>query len=94
MEIAVIWIPADIEPSEPAVAKCLSHLRRHSYRFAGIMRASWETVEQTMIDGEVDVVVIADFAHLPPDRSPRIELASSPGVDADEDRTVPDTQLG
>ncbi|MGC4796460.1 hypothetical protein GAR06_00232 [Micromonospora saelicesensis] len=93
MEIAVIWIPAHIEPSEPAVARCLSHLRRHSYRFTGIMRASWETVEQMMIDGEVDVVVIADFAHLPPDRSPRIELANSSDGVADEDRTVPDTQL-
>ncbi|WP_167362385.1 hypothetical protein [Micromonospora saelicesensis] len=57
------------------------------------MRASWETVEQMMIDGEVDVVVIADFAHLPPDRSPRIELANSSDGVADEDRTVPDTQL-
>ncbi|MFI6784502.1 hypothetical protein [Micromonospora sp. NPDC050276] len=57
------------------------------------MRAPWETVEQTMIDGEVDVVVIADFAHLPPDRSPRIELASATGVDADGDHGVPDTQL-
>ncbi|MEU8111105.1 hypothetical protein [Micromonospora sp. NPDC048947] len=59
------------------------------------MRASWETVEQTMIDGEVDVVVIADFAHLPPDRSPRIELAnpSDGDADEDEDRTVPDAQL-
>ncbi|MEU8421476.1 hypothetical protein AB0C15_11430 [Micromonospora sp. NPDC048835] len=94
MEIAVIWIPATIEPSEAAVARCLSHLRRRSYRFAGIMRAPWETVEQTMIDGEVDVVVIADFAHLPPDRSPRIELASPTGIDAYEDPAVPDTQLG
>ncbi|MBQ1009999.1 hypothetical protein KBX53_03345 [Micromonospora sp. M51] len=92
MEIAVIWIPADIEPSEPAVAKCLRHLRRHSYRFAGTVRAPWETVEQSMIDGEVDVVVIADFAHLPPDRSPRIELASATGDDADGDQPAPDTQ--
>ncbi|MEU7849023.1 hypothetical protein [Micromonospora parva] len=91
MEIAVIWIPADIEPSEPAIAKCLHHLRRHSYRFAGTVRAPWETVEQSMIDGEVDVVVIADFAHLPPDRSPRIELAS--GDDADGGQPVPGTQL-
>ncbi|MEU8018841.1 hypothetical protein AB0B74_23055 [Micromonospora parva] len=44
-----------------------------------------------MIDGEVDVVVIADFAHLPPDRSPRIELAS--GDDADGGQPVPGTQL-
>ncbi|MEH0927318.1 hypothetical protein [Micromonospora sp. CPCC 205558] len=92
MEIAVIWIPAHIEPSEPAVARCLSHLRRHSYRFTGIMRAPWETVEQTMIDGEVDVVVIADFAHLPPDRSPRIELATT-GGDADGDHPASDTQF-
>ncbi|KAB1931718.1 hypothetical protein F8271_26825 [Micromonospora sp. ALFpr18c] len=89
MEIAVIWIPADIEPSEPAVAVCLTHLRRHAYRFKGIIRAPWETVEQRMIDGEVDVVVIADFAHLPPDRSPRIEVATTPASTADEDRPTP-----
>ncbi|GAB3936883.1 hypothetical protein [Micromonospora vulcania] len=88
MEIAVIWIPGHIEPSEPVVAVCLSHIRRHAYRFNGIIRASWEAVEQTMVDGEVDVVVIADFAHLPPDRSPRIELATAPPSTAEEDRPV------
>ncbi|MEH1166040.1 hypothetical protein V6V47_11715 [Micromonospora sp. CPCC 205539] len=77
MEIAVIWIPADIEPSETAVAECLGHIRRRDYRLNGIIRAPWEAVEQTMIDGEVDVVVIADLAHLPPDRSPRIEVATA-----------------
>ncbi|MCW3819035.1 hypothetical protein ONA91_31815 [Micromonospora sp. DR5-3] len=29
-----------------------------------------------MIDGEVDVVVIADRAHLPAGRSPRVEVAA------------------
>ncbi|WBB67618.1 hypothetical protein [Micromonospora sp. WMMD812] len=89
MEIAVIWIPADIEPSEPAVAVCLVHLRRHAYRLKGIIRAPWETVEQAMVDGEVDVVVIADLAHLPPDRSPRIEVATSPASSAGASRPVP-----
>ncbi|MEU8181227.1 hypothetical protein AB0B85_00795 [Micromonospora sp. NPDC049044] len=94
MEIAVIWVPATVEPSEPAVTRCLAHLDRHSYRLAGIVRAPWETVEQTMIDGDVDVVVIADLAHLPPDRSPRIEVATPPGLDGDPDRTVTDPQVG
>ncbi|MFJ2085396.1 hypothetical protein ACIOBK_22930 [Micromonospora chokoriensis] len=92
MEIAVIWIPADIEPSEPAVAVCLSHLRHHDYRLKGIVRAPWENVEQRMIDGEVDVVVIADLAHLPPDRSPRIEVASAPASTSGEDGSASDTQ--
>ena len=92
MEIAVIWIPAHIEPSEPAIAACLTHLRRHAYRLNGIIRAPWETVEQSMIDGEVDVVVIADPAHLPPDRSPRIEVAT-PVSTADGDRQVSGTQF-
>ncbi|MGC5310475.1 hypothetical protein [Micromonospora zamorensis] len=93
MEIAVVWIPADIEPSEPAVAMCLAHLRQHGYRLKGIVRAPWETVEQKMIDGEVDVVVIADPAHLPPDRSPRIEVATSAST-AHEDRSAFDPQPG
>ena len=46
-----------------------------------------------MIDGEVDVVVIADPAHLPPDRSPRIEVATSAST-AHEDRSAFDPQLG
>ncbi|MFG1893245.1 hypothetical protein ACGFIP_04490 [Micromonospora zamorensis] len=93
MEIAVVWIPAAIEPSEPVVAVCLAHLRQHDYRLKGIVRAPWETVEQQMIDGEVDVVVIADPAHLPPDRSPRIEVAT-PASTAHEDRSAFDPQLG
>ncbi|MET8087308.1 hypothetical protein [Micromonospora sp. NPDC005197] len=93
MELAVIWVPADIEPSEHAIATCLTHLRQHDYRLNGIMRAPWEAVEQKMIDGEVDVVVIADRAHLPPDRSPRIEVAA-PASNADEARPVPGTDVG
>jgi hypothetical protein len=93
MELAVIWVPADIEPSEHAIATCLTHLRRHDYRLNGIIRAPWETVEQKMVDGEVDVVVIADPAHLPPDRSPRIEVAASLPR-ADEDHSTPGTPFG
>ncbi|SCF01989.1 hypothetical protein GA0074695_2905 [Micromonospora viridifaciens] len=76
MEIAVIWVPADIEPLEPALSACLYHTCRAGYRLAGVVRTPWETIEQTMIDGEVDVVVIADRAHLPANRSPRIEVAA------------------
>ncbi|OKI47515.1 hypothetical protein [Micromonospora sp. CB01531] len=76
MEIAVIWVPADIEPLEPALSACLYHTCRRGYRLAGIVRGPWETLEQMMIDGEVDVVVIADRAHLPADRSPRVEVAA------------------
>ncbi|MEV1017219.1 MULTISPECIES: hypothetical protein [unclassified Micromonospora] len=93
MELAIIWVPADMEPSEHAIATCLNHLRRHDYRLNGIIRAPWETVEQKMVDGEVDVVVIADLAHLPPDRSPRIEVATPPPR-GDEDRPTPGTPSG
>lgn len=82
MEIAVIWVPADIESFEPAVVACFNHTRRCGYRLDAIVRAPWETVEQMMVDGEVDVVVIADPAHLPPDRSPRIEAAADPSAHA------------
>ncbi|MEK8104625.1 hypothetical protein NKG94_04480 [Micromonospora sp. M12] len=91
MEIAVIWIPATIEPSEHAVATCLAHLRRHSYRFAGIIRASWETVEQAMIDGRW---TSSSSPTMPTSRrtGPRIELATA--TDADGDQTVSYPPLG
>ncbi|MEU2615641.1 hypothetical protein ABZ570_29325 [Micromonospora sp. NPDC007271] len=75
MEIAVIWVPDDIEPLEPALSACFYHTCRRGYRLAAIVRAPREALEQTMIDVEVDVVVIADRAHLPANRSPRIEVA-------------------
>ncbi|NES15588.1 MULTISPECIES: hypothetical protein [Micromonospora] len=31
-----------------------------------------------MVDGKVDVVVVAELGHLPPDRTPRIEVAGRP----------------
>ncbi|MBC9006411.1 hypothetical protein [Micromonospora aurantiaca (nom. illeg.)] len=74
MERAVIWVPPTIEALEPS-ARCMGHVLRRGYHFEGIIHAPWEAVERMVLDGEVEVVVIADPAHLPPDRTPRIEVA-------------------
>ncbi|AXH88821.1 hypothetical protein [Micromonospora aurantiaca] len=74
MERAMIWVPPNVEALAPS-ALCMNHVLHRGYRFEGIVHAPWEAVERMMVDGEVEVVVIADPAHLPADRTPRIEVA-------------------
>ncbi|WP_435125587.1 hypothetical protein [Micromonospora tulbaghiae] len=75
MDTAVIWIPADIDPVEPAVAKCLDHSRRRGYRLEGIVRGPWESVSWMVRNREVDVVIISDQAYVPLVSAFRIEVA-------------------
>ncbi|MBQ0905425.1 hypothetical protein [Micromonospora sp. U21] len=75
MDTAVIWIPADIDPIEPAVVKCLDYSRRRGYRLEGIVRGSWESVSWMVTNREVAVVIISDWAYLPPAPMLRIEVA-------------------
>jgi hypothetical protein len=75
--VAAIWIPSHVDPIEPHLMTCLDHARRCRYDLLGIITtAPWDEVRQMMIDGKVDVVVVAQREHLPPDRTPRIEVAA------------------
>ena len=77
--VAAIWVPAQVEPIEPHLMACLDHARRCRYDLLGIITtAPWDEVRQMMLDGKVDVVVVARLDHLPPDRTPRIEVAPRP----------------
>ncbi|WP_139141932.1 hypothetical protein [Micromonospora chaiyaphumensis] len=75
--VAAIWIPSHVDPIEPHLMACLDHAKRCRYGLLGIITtAPWDEVRQLMIDGKVDVVVVAEREHLPPDRTPRIEVAA------------------
>ncbi|KAB1915269.1 hypothetical protein [Micromonospora sp. AMSO31t] len=75
--VAAIWIPSHVDPIEPHLMACLDHARCCRYGLLGIITtAPWDDVRQMMIDGKVDVVVVAEREHLPPDRTPRIEVAA------------------
>ncbi|MFG2169646.1 hypothetical protein [Micromonospora chersina] len=75
--VAAIWIPSHVDPIEPHLMACLDHTRRCRYDLLGIVTtAPWDEVRQMMLDGTVDVVVVAEREHLPPDRTPRIEVAA------------------
>jgi hypothetical protein len=78
-QVAAIWIPSHVEPIEPHLMACLNHTRRCRYELLGIITtAPWPEVRQMMLDGKIDVVVVAELEHLPPDRTPRIEVAGRP----------------
>jgi hypothetical protein len=75
MATAVIWIPAEIDPVEPALAKCLDYNRRRGYRLEGIVRGPWESVSYMVTNREVEVVIVSDLAYMPSVPIPRIEVA-------------------
>ncbi|MFE9954157.1 hypothetical protein [Micromonospora sp. NPDC005299] len=75
--VTAIWIPSHVDPIEPHLMACLDHAGRCRYDLLGIITtAPWDEVRQMMLAGKVDVVVVARREHLPPDRTPRIEVAA------------------
>jgi hypothetical protein len=75
VDTAVIWIPADIDPIESAVARCVDHSRRRGYRLEGIVRGPWESVSRMVTNRDVGVVVVPDQAYLSTVPTPRVEVA-------------------
>lgn len=71
---AVVYIPsADLEE---AAAQCLDHGQACGYHIEGLVVGRWEIAQAMALEGIVQVVIVADRAHLPPDRLPRIEIPS------------------
>lgn len=71
MSKAVIYVPAG--DYLQAATECLDALDVAGYELEGIVRGNWPTAEAMLLDGRVDVVLVADRAHLPVDRTPRVE---------------------
>ncbi len=69
----VAFIPAgDAGPA--ALAECLAYAETEhpEWTFAGVVAGGWQAVFTMLANGEADVVVVAQRAHLPPDRLPRV----------------------
>lgn len=74
---AVIYLPAAVEVAR-WLPVCLAHCERHAYIVASVILpnvSGWAAVVDLLTGGEVDVVVVGSYDHLPPDRVPRIEEA-------------------
>lgn len=69
----VVFIPAG-EAGPAALAECLAYAEAShpEWAFAGVVAGGWRAVFSMLADGGADVVVVAQRAHLPPDRLPRV----------------------
>jgi len=81
-ERAIIYVPSGPD-SEMWEERCLRHVMEHRprpYRLVALVvdtdGRKFADVLQMTNTGRADVVVVADLDHLPPDRRPRIEVAS------------------
>lgn len=64
------------EELEQATITCLVWAQESSYRIEGVVVDRWHDVQAMVDDGAVDVVIVAEPWHLPPDRVPRIEIVA------------------
>lgn len=91
---AVIYIPsADLKV---AAVACLEYVAACGYQMAGIVVGRWNDAHALALNGTVDVVVVAERSHLPPDRVPRIEVVAEqdpPGADDDDDEEGPPSPM-
>lgn len=74
MITAVIFVSADAPQSH--VDRCLNHCITHAYEITTVVRGDWNEVTRMRASGEAQVVVIARWDHLDPERLPRVELAT------------------
>lgn len=81
----VIYVPDDTR-QEGALAECLNYAENThpEWHSAGVVTGRWPDVIAMTRAGLADVILIAERAHLPPDRVPRVvsveeEMSAHPG---------------
>lgn len=87
-ERAIIYVPS--EEMEHCAIVCLEYAQRAGYVVEGVVVGRWRDAQLMVLGGAADVVIVADRAQLPPDRTPRIEVVDeSTQPDRDDEEGPP-----
>lgn len=87
----VIFAPSGDE-YVPSLVRCLEYAAATGWQSEGVILGRWDAVTDMLMRRAVDVVIVDDRDHLPPDRIPRLVIvreqlngppvaAPPPGVD-------------
>lgn len=71
-ERAIVYVPDD--DMERCTILCLEYAQRVGYLVVGVVVGRWNDAQSMVLAGVADLVIVADRAQLPPDRTPRIEV--------------------
>jgi hypothetical protein len=72
-ERAVIFVPHNSTQRYRWTEECRVYCRNHGYEVVGVAD-TWEKARDTVTAVGAEVIVVARRRHLPPDRSPRVEV--------------------
>lgn len=80
----VVYVPDDGNTQAQALNECLEYVEKQhpDWRSAGVIVGRWPAVVAMVERGLAQVVLVAERAHLPPDRVPRV-------VSVEEEKTRP-----
>jgi hypothetical protein len=60
----------------PDAGRCIQYCRAMGYKMGGLIQDDWGAAIEHITQGKAEVLVVADFEHLDPDRTPRIEVVA------------------
>lgn len=76
---AIIFVPPD-PASRPWLVICAQYCVRCGYHVVAVV-SDWEDVVRMLKDDGIDIVVVGRREHLPPDRTPRLEIITEQSPD-------------
>lgn len=82
---AIIFVPPD-PASRPWLVIDAQYCARKDYQVVAVA-TDWNDVLRMLKDDDIDVVVVGRREHLPPDRTPRLEIVTEPPPDDDPPET-------
>lgn len=82
---AVVFLPHGTPSAGRWTDTCGEYIQRRGYRLAAFATV-WADVVRMVLTGAADVVVVGRRDHLPPDRTPRVEIITDSAPAADRQR--------
>lgn len=85
MTKAIIYLKSD--DLDPHASRCAEYVERKGYEFEGVVMDDWAAAQAMLDSHQVTVVVASTTEHLPPKRTPRIEIVANERAGMWEART-------
>lgn len=85
MTRAIVFVSS--EEFDPHATRCTIYAEERGYELCGIVVDNWDEAQRMHDEHEIDVIVVSEESHVPPDRAPRIEVVAHAASSRDEERT-------
>jgi hypothetical protein len=72
---AIVFVRSD--DFDPHATRCTIYAQEQGYELAGVIVDDWDAVTRMLHDGDAGVAIVSTEEHLPPKRTPRVEVVAN-----------------